>query len=493
MVLWDNAVRELSKEVQRDPMKKWESWTTRASKWYVNETFRTVDPNWQGRKAMRESLSNASLWWDEEAENYFLAKIEEVQYPINCSRVHLIGHRSWYGGMLSNVHALAQPLLLAVMKGHTIVDIDRNDNTIDTLHTNDTTVLGWAALSHNYPTFFGCSPGFQNLNCFLNLTTCSPFDVENRLKEAGLNLIDSSFPYVPWTAVLSNGEEFSSPGGVTVINDLRRVDWLDGIFTFSDVYNAGKVNLIHGMMEKGNVRVVNNAQKEGYENVGTDFMLMSMINSWMLSKLSDRVKSIADKIMSRYTDEEGRPAWTPPVLTIHIRQSDKTLEDPFWRANGRYRNAAEYIAPMKQLEGNFGFEWPTLFLMSDSGATLVDVAREINDCPGDFDPLSTYNSTAAARKDGKRLIIYDWTSDIHVIEKYGDHIHVPKEIKHDMEEHFLAAMYITQMISDYAIVTYSSNVGRFIGELLSAKHRIAMPAPVGPVATSLDGAWIVNL
>ncbi|KAL3677537.1 hypothetical protein R1sor_027485 [Riccia sorocarpa] len=280
-------------------VERWQSWTTRAGEWYVNETIQEADPNWSGRRAMHEVLSNGSIWWDEAAENYFLAKIEEVQYPTNCSQVHLFGHRSWSAGMLSNVHQLAQPLLLAVMRGHTIVDIDRHD------------------LWGPNPAFFGCSPGFHNLNCFLNLSTCSPIDVEDTL--------------------------------------------------------------------------------------------------------NDRVRSIADKIMARYS-ENGRPAWTPPVLTIHIRQSDKQQEDPFWMANGRYRNVSEDTGPMKQLESEFGFKWPTVFLMSDSGSTLVEVAREINSFPDDVDPLSMYNSSAAAGQDGKRLIMYDWTSDIHIIQKYGNHV-----------------------------------------------------------------------
>ncbi|KAL2622390.1 hypothetical protein R1flu_002595 [Riccia fluitans] len=183
-----------------------------------------------------------------------------------------------------------------------------------------------------------------------------------------------------------------TPGGVTVIIAHRDLGWRKGILTFVDANVAGKVNLVQGMRDHGSVGVVNYSGGGSYESSRIDMTLFSVLSSWILSKTSDRVKSIADKIMSRYSDEKGRPGWTPPVLTVFTVDSRirKREEDPFWIANGRNRNASEYLQPMRELE-EYGFEWSTVFLMSDSGTLLNDISAEINGRDdGVSDPLSAY-------------------------------------------------------------------------------------------------------
>lgn len=54
-----------------------------------------------------------------------------------------------------------------------------------------------------------------------------------------------------------------------------------------------------------------------------DMVMTALMSSWMLNQMPADVKLVADEIMSRYVDPLGRPLWKPPVLAIHIRQTDK--------------------------------------------------------------------------------------------------------------------------------------------------------------------------
>ncbi|KAG6555853.1 hypothetical protein Mapa_002494 [Marchantia paleacea] len=449
-----------------DPVESWNRWSTRAGEWYTNNALQDMDRNWAGRKRMHQDLANGSLWWDEDAEDYINAEIEKSQFPADCRKTHWVAHRSHFAGMCSNLHQMVIPLLIGIERGFTVLDIDREK-------------------TDKNPTYFGCDAGDRNLHCFFNLTSCkSENDTYRFEKIYAANITDD----VTWEKVLIEEDEVFPPGEVTIVQNTHH-SFCTGPFTYGDAFTAGKVKLIHGMRKNGMVGVHDESvcHRNGIESRRTDFTLVSILSAWMLSKTSERVKLIADGIMARYSDETGRPAWTPPVLGIHIRQTDKMGEDLFYKVNNRYRNASDYVDPMRKLEKEYGFEWPSVFLISDSGSALSLVAAEING--NSSDPLSMYNSSSAARKDGKKLIIYDWTSDTHIYEKYGAHARIPRSLKVDLQEHFLATLYIFHKISDYAIVTYSSNVGRYLGEVMAAKHRMANPEMQGPFVLSLDRVW----
>ncbi|CAM6115759.1 unnamed protein product [Calypogeia fissa] len=209
-----------------------------------------------------------------------------------------------------------------------------------------------------------------------------------------------------------------------------------------------------------------------------DLVLTSLMSSWMLNRMPSSVKLVADKIMSRYTDTSGQPLWKSPVLAIHIRQTDKLGEDPYFSEHGVYRPVEDYAIHMKQLEKKYGFQFPSIFLISDSGTALESMMSILNG-----------NESAAPPQHG-RYVMHDWTADDHLVEKFNNHANVSKGLKHDMQTHCLATLYIVQKIADHAIVTHSSNVGRFIAEIMAAKHRLAFVDREGPLVTSLDNAWV---
>lgn len=153
-------------------------------------------------------------------------------------------------------------------------------------------------------------------------------------------------------------------------------------------------------------------------------------------------------------------------------------EDPYFLEHKVYRPVEDYAIHMKRMEEEYGFQWPSIFLISDSGTAMESLMMVLNG-----------NDSVGPQQD-KRYIMYDWVSDDHLVEKYHDHDHVPKRLKHDMQTHFLATLYIVQKISDHAIVTHSSNVGRFIAETMAAKHRQAFIDREGPLVTSLDDIWV---
>jgi hypothetical protein len=158
-------------------------------------------------------------------------------------------------------------------------------------------------------------------------------------------------------------------------------------------------------------------------------------------------------------------------------------EDPYYSEHGVYRPMENYAEEMRKMEKEYGFHWPSVFIISDSGTAREGLVRALNGNNG----TASGNSTSAGKD--KKSIMYDWIQDDHVQEKYKDHIHVPKALKHDMQVHFLASLYILQKIADHAIVTYSSNVGRFIGETMAAKHKLAFVDKKGPLVTSIDYPW----
>lgn len=162
------------------------------------------------------------------------------------------------------------------------------------------------------------------------------------------------------------------------------------------------------------------------------------------------------------------------------------VEDPYYREHGVYRPIEDYVLHVKQMEEQYGFQWPSIFLISDSGTARDSFITLLN---GNDSAAPAPAPARQLQQEGNRYIMYDWFEDEHLQEKYHAHTNVPKALKHSMQIHFLASLYILEKISDHAIVTYSSNVGRFIGEIMAAKHRLALPDQEGPLVTSLDYPW----
>ncbi|KAL3697016.1 hypothetical protein R1sor_011092 [Riccia sorocarpa] len=204
-----------------------------------------------------------------------------------------------------------------------------------------------------------------------------------------------------------------------------------------------------------------------------EFALNAILSSWMMRQTSSRVRKIADEIMAKYSDSVGRPLWKAPVLTLHIRQTDKTYQ--------KYRNVTDYMVEMESMEKKYEFKWPSIFLISDSGSAIQSLAEILN---GVTDLPDSANG-----EEGNRFIMYDWTDDKDLIQRNGGHKGIPEDMKLSAQEHFLATLYIVENISDYAIVTFSSNVGRYISELIGNRLRVSCADRVGPSALSLDHFW----
>ncbi|CAM6083589.1 unnamed protein product [Calypogeia fissa] len=150
----------------------------------------------------------------------------------------------------------------------------------------------------------------------------------------------------------------------------------------------------------------------------------------------------------------------------------------YFSEHGVYRPVENYATHMQQLEKKYGFQFPSILLISDSGTAMESMMNVL-----------IGNESTAPPQPG-RIVMHDWTADDHLVEKFNHHANVPEGLKHDMQTHFLATLYIVQRIADHAIVTHSSNVGRFITEIMATKHRLAFVDRERPLVTSLDNAWV---
>lgn len=84
----------------RDDEKNWEPLTNRTAEWEIPRVVQEQDQNWAGLQKMRNHRAVGSLWWDERAERYFISKLEESQFPADCSQAHWIAHPEWPAGIL---------------------------------------------------------------------------------------------------------------------------------------------------------------------------------------------------------------------------------------------------------------------------------------------------------------------------------------------------------------------------------------------------------
>lgn len=466
--------------------KGWVTPTTRRAEWESRPEAQDKEDarNWAGLQRLRKEREDGSLWWDERAEQLFMSKVEKSQFPTDCSQTHWVARRDVEQGLVSTLHIFEFPQIFAIMRGHTLVEVTG---------------------ANKRTAFTGCGPrtADANLMCFFNLSSCDAQDDPSRFYKI------MAWPHdrdrMTWDEfLLQDDANYFSPGGVTVIQtqkgpwppwETNRCLSSSRFSSISDAYKYHKFSLWGEMGSYGKAGVVTNSSgrmmtKElSIEPVRArqqrvDMVLTGLTGYWMLNQLHDYVKGVADRIMSRYTDESGRPLWKSPVAAVHIRQTDKAGEDPYFAEHGVYRPVEEYAERLKRMEDDFGFRWGSVFIISDSGTAMETLMKLLNP---NFEPAA--NATTLDQEDQKPCIMYDWVADRHLVEKYEDHTRVPKELKHDMQTHFLASLYIVQKIADHALVTYSSNVGRFIGEQMAAKHRRAFLLDDGPFTTSLDGHW----
>ncbi|KAL3676681.1 hypothetical protein R1sor_026629 [Riccia sorocarpa] len=384
-------------------------------------------------------------------------------FPIQCRDSHWVAHQTYNSGLLSATHLIMPVLLMGVFKGdgYTVIPVARPPGAVPA------------------KTFAGCGePKDMHIGCFFNLTNCRLEADPVRLEI--LQTRNSTTEGAEWDSLWYRT---TAPGGMTLLTGFVSTYPQPA---YDDVWTAPKLRFWKEVQEHGKTGVHVGSDGAVQEPLDSqiDFALHGMLSAWMMRQTTDRVKKIAEDIMSRYSDDNGRPLWTPPVLAIHIRQTDKKEEDPYFREHDEYRSVDEYIERMKSFEDQFDFRWESLFIMSDSGSALQSLAVAINDVTGCPDSMNG--------QPGKRFIMYDWNFDNSMIERRGGHENIPPNMKRSAQEHFLATLYITSKIADYAMVSYSSNVGRFMSEIISGRHRLATPNSLGPIALSLDYPWVHN-
>ncbi|KAL3697017.1 hypothetical protein R1sor_011093 [Riccia sorocarpa] len=174
-------------------------WRRYPLEWWENENLRSKDPNWSGRQRMHKELKYGNLWYDESLEQYFIHKLNEHQFPSNCSRNHWIAYQPMHSGLLSCVHVFT-PLLMAEMikgEGYTVIPVGYFNETVET-----------------NPTYFGCGELKEwHLGCFFNLTSCRIEDDSTRYSA----VVEKSTSQDPLGA---SWDDFiygdKSPGGVTI-------------------------------------------------------------------------------------------------------------------------------------------------------------------------------------------------------------------------------------------------------------------------------------
>jgi hypothetical protein len=176
----------------------------------------------------------------------------------------------------------------------------------------------------------------------------------------------------------------------------------------------------------------------------------------------ERIEHLANRIVAQFPDVRG------PVLGLQVRQTDKTKEDPFFVANGRYRNADELSQGLEK----WGPRWKSVFLMSDSQLFLEQILEN---------PASLHLGPDVN-------ILYNRLLNRSVMEGGGHNLVAGRDAT-EQTDHFVAALYVMTKLADFAVATFSSNVGRGILELLAAERRMTQVEQLGPLADGVDQSW----
>lgn len=176
------------------------------------------------------------------------------------------------------------------------------------------------------PTFDGCGKRKnRNLRCFYNITSCHVEDDPVRLKMlAEVDKSSDDLTGLPWIQVFNDS---ALRNGMAVFRSFE-YDW--GVRDeFHRAATEHRLQQWNELRQQGTVRVVGKAD-EAIEHVSVpqiDFVIHSMLSAWMIKQTSRNVKRIADSIMAKYADADGIPLWAPPVLAIHVRQTDKQVRN----------------------------------------------------------------------------------------------------------------------------------------------------------------------
>lgn len=136
--------------------------------------------------------------------------------------------------------------------------------------------------------------------------------------------------------------------------------------------------------------------------------------------------------------------------------------------HGRYRNLTDYGYTVATVERECNATFNSVFLMSDSQAVMEMALAQ---------PESIGLSPRVE-------ILYDKSVNRSALAQ--GHVHVPVEMKKEVQDHFVAAAYALMRSADHVVCTLSSNVARLFFQYITAKGRAAQVSAAGAFATSLD-------
>ena len=128
-----------------------------------------------------------------------------------------------------------------------------------------------------------------------------------------------------------------------------------------------------------------------------------------------------------------------------------------------------YLGALDAAQRASGRLWRSVFVMSDSQSAISEFSSHIS------------NLTDAP------ALLYNKLLDRTIIEGAGGHVNVPHEHKRHVQDHFVACVHLTALLSSHVVGTLSSNVFRVIMLLVGAQKRMIQTSQIGPLATSLDG------
>eukprot|EP00898_Chlorokybus_atmophyticus_P003049 jgi/Chlat1/3745/Chrsp259S03889 len=195
------------------------------------------------------------------------------------------------------------------------------------------------------------------------------------------------------------------------------------------------------------------------------FMLHSIIARWFFVP-DHAILYLAARIKAKL-----RLKWKTPIAGVHIRQTDKKREDRFFRAEHSYRPLSEFAAALlahASAAGNTSYG--AVAIMSDAESTIQEVAA---------DP-------AAHGFPANVSVLYNDLLDRSEVERRGGHKRIAGLERLRFQQHFLAMMLLVLRNAEHVVVTYSSNVGRFMVEYLAAVDRTTQTQPVGRCGSSVE-------
>eukprot|EP00937_MAST-01D_sp_MAST-1D-sp2_P001536 g1536.t1 len=146
--------------------------------------------------------------------------------------------------------------------------------------------------------------------------------------------------------------------------------------------------------------------------------------------------------------------YAPPMLAIHMRRTDKGLEDPFYAAFGHFMPTRYFFKIARTLEEHMNITFASVFVMSDSPAALRETRqhgwarREMRS-----DPAVLHNT---------------WLERQTRDEVERGHSHVPLATKLLYQQNFVAELAAASHAS-YVVAGGSSGVGQMIAQSIAAR------------------------